>query len=502
MASRQPLGRPGGPVLDDAVGLGPAVPSPIRVLAVDDAAFARRLGSYLEAHYDMAVSVEPDADAALDRLVGPVDADAPAPDDVDCVVGDGRLLGAENLAFASAVRDVRPDLPVVVFGGDEVDADEAFRRGAADYLPQRAEPEQFDRLADRIRVAVARARRDRALRTFYQAAEHAGHSIYITDAEGTILYVNPAFEQTTGYAADEAVGRTPSILKSGVHDDAFYEALWETILAGEVWEDELVNERKDGERYVVEQTIAPVADDRGELTNFVAINHEITSLKRREAALERQNERLEEFAGTLSHDLRNPLNVATGQLELARRTGEPAHFERAERALDRMRTLIDDALALARQGVAVRDPRPVALGAVARDAWRNVETEDATLECTVPRDLTVAADESRLAELFENLFRNAVEHGGPGVSVVVGPLEGRPGFFVADDGPGIPAAERDEVFTAGFTTSADGTGLGLPIVREIAAGHDWGIDLTTSEAGGARFEFAVPGTDWRPTADG
>jgi signal transduction histidine kinase len=100
----------------------------------------------------------------------------------------------------------------------------------------------------------------------------------------------------------------------------------------------------------------------------------------------------------------------------------------------------------------------------------------------------VLADESRLRQLFENLFRNAVEHGGPGVAVTVGPLEGR-GFYVADDGPGIPADERDRVRETGYTTADGGTGFGLSIVESIADAHGWGMRLVESETGGARFEF-------------
>ncbi|WP_435197036.1 ATP-binding protein [Natronomonas sp. EA1] len=201
--------------------------------------------------------------------------------------------------------------------------------------------------------------------------------------------------------------------------------------------------------------------------------------------LRRQNDRLEGFASIVSHDLRNPLNALEGWLELAEETGDPEHFERAERAIDRMRVLIDDLLTLARAGEAIDDLAPVALAAVAEAAWATVPTEDATIRLETTR--TVEADDPRLQQLFENLFRNSTDHGGDTVTVTVGDLED--GFFVADDGPGIPEDAREQVFEDGYTTAADGTGIGLAIVRSIAEAHGWDVRLTASEAGGARFEF-------------
>jgi len=127
-----------------------------------------------------------------------------------------------------------------------------------------------------VQDVTERTERERELRLFREAVEASGHSIYFTDPEGTIEYVNPAFEELTGYTSEEAVGRTPRILKSGEHDRAFYEELWETIVAGNVWQNELANSTKSGERYVVDQTIAPVEGESGEIEHFVAVNTDVT----------------------------------------------------------------------------------------------------------------------------------------------------------------------------------------------------------------------------------
>ncbi len=208
-------------------------------------------------------------------------------------------------------------------------------------------------------------------------------------------------------------------------------------------------------------------------------------LRRRERELVTQNDRLEEFTSIVSHDLRNPLGVAEGRLELAAAECESVHLEHIGQAHTRMRALIDDLLALAREGEAVAETSAVSLPSLVESCWATVETGEATLVADV--DGAVQADESRLKQVFENLIRNAVEHGGDAVTVTVGPVDG--GFYVADDGPGIPADERAAIFDAGYSTGATGTGFGLSIVAQIVEAHGWEIEVTESEAGGARFEI-------------
>ncbi|QLH77261.1 PAS domain S-box protein [Halosimplex rubrum] len=139
---------------------------------------------------------------------------------------------------------------------------------------------------------MARKRAEEELRTFRKAVEQAGHSVYVTDTDGTIEYVNPTFERVTGYGAAEAVGADPSILNSGEHDDAFFADLWATIRDGEVWTGEVRNRRKSGEPYVVNQTIAPIVDGSGTIERFVAVNDEVTDQKRRERELRSQRNSL------------------------------------------------------------------------------------------------------------------------------------------------------------------------------------------------------------------
>ena len=260
------------------------------------------------------------------------------------------------------------------------------------------------------------------------------------------------------------------------------------------------------------------------------VSYELEERAAREK-LERKNERLSEFASIVSHDLRNPLNIAQGQLELARETGAADHLTEAEDALDRMERLVTDLLELARQGSVIESAAEVRLGDVADDAWASVATGDADL--VVESDGHVTADRERLQQLLENLFRNCVEHGstdsrtGSGDAVEHGSTSPRSqapedsevsetpretgeavdsvehgsdpltvrvgvvdrGFYVEDTGPGIPTDERDAVFDRGYSTN-DGTGLGLTIVQAIAEAHGWSAAVVDGADGGARFEFS------------
>ena len=217
---------------------------------------------------------------------------------------------------------------------------------------------------------------------------------------------------------------------------------------------------------------------------------DVTGPERGRRVLERRVEHLERVASVARHDIRNPLEVARIRLEAARDTGEEVHFEKVAGALDRIEGIAQDVLAT---GDGSADPTDaVALVSVAEAAWGTVDTADATLVASSGLP-TVRGDADQVRGLFENLFRNSVEHGGRDVTVTVESLPD--GFAVADDGPGIPPDVRERAFEAGYSTVTDNSGLGLSIVRRVAREHGWRVSLASGEEsaaddeGGARFEF-------------
>jgi PAS domain S-box-containing protein len=209
------------------------------------------------------------------------------------------------------------------------------------------------------------------------------------------------------------------------------------------------------------------------------------TLRARERELERKNEQLEAFTGIVSHDLRNPLNVVAGRVELAQEECDTPHLDVIDGALTRMDQLINQTLTLARSGQVIAETEPVDLSHLIEQCWENVDTGEATLRVeTVPE---IEADPVRLRQLVENLYRNAVEHGSKDVTVTVGKLPD--GFYIEDDGSGILESERDAVFDIGYSTDDGGTGFGLSIVKRIVEAHDWDIRPTEGSDGGARFEI-------------
>ena len=323
------------------------------------------------------------------------------------------------------------------------------------------------------------------------ATDNMEAGLIIVDAEDRVIDVNTRGEEIIDRELDAVLGRHLAEVFADYPD-----LIRQFIDEYEV-HDRFELDEEDGTRHF-EVDISPVYDSADRYTGRVIILREITEriqreleLQRRTEELERQNERLDQFASIVSHDLRNPLNVIHGRMTLARETGEEEHFDRMDRAIQRMEHIIDDMLTLARQGQTVEEREWLDLEDLAREAWANVDTADATL--SIDTDREVSADRSRLLQLFENLFRNSVEHGGDSVTITVGDL--MDGFYVADDGPGIPAEEREQVLEQGFTTAEDGTGFGLAIVRNAVEAHGWALAVKESESGGARFDVTGLGED-------
>ncbi|MFD1587163.1 histidine kinase N-terminal 7TM domain-containing protein [Halorientalis brevis] len=318
----------------------------------------------------------------------------------------------------------------------------------------------------------------------------------VLDSNDNVVDVNEKAAEILGTERDRLIGRPIRAL-----DDEYQETL--DRFSHERETRDQVRIELDGETRHYDIDISPVYDQRDRVTGRVVLIRDITEQERRQRQLEhqkaqlerqtdqleRQNERLEDFASIVSHDLRNPINVVSGRLELARQSPDEEHFDEMEAGLKRMESIIDDMLMMARQGQAVSKTELVSVPAIAEDAWSNVDTKAATLDVETTRE--VQADRGRLLQIFENLFRNAIDHGREDVSIRVGDVED--GFFVADDGPGIPEAERDSVLDKGYTTADDGTGFGLSIVQTAVQSHGWDVEITDSESGGARFEISGVG---------
>ncbi len=325
----------------------------------------------------------------------------------------------------------------------------------------------------------------------------------------TVAAVNPAFARQFDVDTDDLVGEpveaalaavgidadNADVDPDGEEGDSDPDSGEETLNSGE----ETLNsdeDHLDGDEAstgLSAETALTAADGRGFALRQVGTDDggyllltDVSAAIEQQRALEAENDRLEGFARTVSHDLRNPLEVAQSRLIAARETGDEIHYEKTEAAHARINELVEDVLMLAKSGRAISETESVDLATVVTEAWETVDAPTATLD--VDAELgTLTADRERLRTLFENLFRNSVEHAGTDVSISVDSTD--EGFSVADDGPGIPPEHREAVFEDGVSTGDGTTGLGLAIVSEIATAHGWTVAATESDSGGAQLEF-------------
>lgn len=346
----------------------------------------------------------------------------------------------------------------------EIDGDVRYIVGATRGITQREERKQeLERITSEYTTLI----------------ENFPGGVFLFDKQ--LQYVHAGGEElsTVGLSAAEFKKSTPyDVFPSDVAETVA--SAYRTALDGETTTYE---EQLKGEWYRV--TAAPVRDETGQVILGMAVAQNITDEKRRRDEIRQENERLEEFARVVSHDLRNPLTVAEGYIELAQQENDSAHLERATDAIARSQTLIDDLLTLARNEHSITETEVVALSEITHQCWKNVETQSATLHRDVER--VIQADRGRLKQLLENVYRNAVEHGGEDVTVSVRGLED--GFSITDTGPGIPEEDYQNIFEAGYSTADDGTGFGLRIVKQVVEAHGWEITASNHSHGGACFEI-------------
>jgi PAS domain S-box-containing protein len=374
-------------------------------------------------------------------------------------------------------------------------------------------------LVSQVFEADERGKIEAQLQLQSAALNAAANEIIITDRHGVIQWVNPAFTRVTGYTPAEAVGRNPRILKSGKHDLAFYQRLWATILRGEVWRGELVNRKKDGSLFTEETIIAPVKDERGEITHFIAIKQDISERKLLEAKFLRAQrlEGLGALAGGVAHDLNNvlaPILMASELLKSQTTDPNTRHLlELIEGNSQRGAGMIRQILAFARGTSGEKIVLQVShllkeISKMIKDTF----PPSIRCELRVGQDVpTVMGDPTALYQVLLNLCVNARDAMPTGGSITLGAEhmrvdeaharlshEAPPGSYllltVADTGSGIPPEIRDRIFEPFFTTKepGKGTGLGLATVKDIVTGHGGFIHLYSEVGAGTQFRIYLP----------
>jgi PAS domain S-box-containing protein len=463
---------------------GPSVRFPsddeIRVLHVDDEPDVTELSSiFLERlNADITVTEETNPVTALDVLSN---------EPIDCIISDYQMPEMNGVEFLRAVREEFPNLPFILFtarGNEEV-ATDATTAGVTAYV-KKGGPDVYQLLSNQVEQNVARVRSERQARIANDRLLHLYEQtdgFYILNRDWTVLYWNQEMAVRTGRGPDEVLGKEfwevfPEATETELHDRL--QTVIETETADEF---ELFY---DPHGSWVEVRAYPVEE------GLFVHSREITEEKNRERELTRRNRILESFANTVSHDFRNPLQIAEGRLQLAQETGDFTHLEEVARAHNRMRDLIDDLLQLARGENVTTSV--VSLRECATQAWETVSSGERQL--TVLDDGEFEAYPSQIRQLFENLFWNAIDH-GDATEIRVGTIDD--GFYVEDNGRGVRSEDRDRIFEPGYSTSEDGTGYGLHIVANVADMHDWGVSVADGSDGGAHFE--IRGVTYAETED-
>ena len=421
-------------------------------------------------------------------------------DDVGCIVA----LDADERAFTEvreATRAVSDHLPVVAYADGAGVAESVAECSNCRYLPASASTETLAGVVGDA-IATFRERRQQAadssiLQTFLAEGQV---TMFAKDEEGRYVRMadvpyTPDPEEFIGNTDTEAFDHSSDADRKAYEDDL------RVAETGEPIRRQVEHFETQGGDHWSEVTKVPWRDDDGRVVGVVGFALDVSDRMQLERKLEEQQRRFDQFASYVSHDLRTPLQISIGALERAREGHESA-FERIERANERIEEILEDLSALSKGDRSVDlseevldvldvGVSSVELAPLVEQVWTVHGTDEATLDVAIPEGAEVIAEAEAVRPLVENLLKNALDHAGPDVTVRVGATDR--GFYVEDDGPGIPETEREKVLEAGYTTAEDGTGTGLAIVTETVDQQGWEIDIRESEAGGspgARFEFS------------
>jgi len=372
------------------------------------------------------------------------------------------------------------------------------------------------------RDITARKQADALVYKLSRAMEQAGTSLLITDREGTIEYVNPAFTRITGFSAEEAIGQTPRLLKSGNQDATFYESMWNTLSAGDIWNGKVIDKRKDGRLIPVMLNIAPIINDDGLITHFVGSHSDISELENMEHQFyqAQKMEAIGTLVGGIAHDFNNILAGLTGNLYLAKAGAKelPDLFQKLttiEELSFRAADLIKQLLTFARKGTVSMKPLPLA--AFVKEVIKFIRAtvpENIDMQMDICSDsLTVRGDATQLQQVVMNLINNACDavegSGQPRMMIRLEPFATdaafmadhayfKPGRYahllVEDNGSGIPEYLLEHLFEPFFTTKepGKGTGLGLAMVFGAIKTHQGFIEVESSAGKGALFHVYLP----------
>jgi PAS domain S-box-containing protein len=371
-------------------------------------------------------------------------------------------------------------------------------------------------------VKDSRDKNQQILQLLSTAIEYTASTVVITNEKGVIEFVNPAFTKISGYTEEEAIGKTPAVLKSNIHSRSHYENLWKTILSGNVWKGEFYNLRKDGGFYWESAIITPIIDKySGNVTHFVAIKEDITKTKYQVEQLEKSEQKLSElnvtkdkFFSIIGHDLKNPISAVLGLSEVLFETLTPENegFEYAT-AIHESVLSIDNLLnKLLIWSQTQNSKIKLNLSAVRIDKLIDdimvivepiAQNKGIDLRTTIENEIIAKIDHNMISSVLQNLITNAIKFTRKGgeVNISVSKQPGKLNFSVSDTGVGMTAKQLQKLFrldkasSSRGTNNEPGTGLGLIICKEFVESHRGEIWVESTLGKGSKFYFSIPLSD-------
>ncbi len=383
-----------------------------------------------------------------------------------------------------------------------------------------------DYLLGVFRDVTERNRAEDQLRQLYLAVEQSPESIVITDLDARIEYVNAAFTRVSGYSREEALGQNPRMLQSGLTSAETHRGLWSALVAGDIWQGELINKRKNGEIYVEWASISPVRQADGRITHYLAVKSDISEKKRmdaelarhrdhleelvneRTAALERANRELESFSYSISHDLRAPLRAINGFAQIliedrhdSWKDEDRNHLDRIVHASNRMGQLIDDILEFSRISRAELEMVQVDMRGLAQACLHDLAADYPAAQVDIGRLPPATGDAAALRQVLANLIGNALKYSSkkesPRIEIDAREETEEAVYFVRDNGAGFSMEYADRLFGVFQRMHTDaefpGTGVGLAIVKNIVERHGGRVWAEAVKGEGAAFYFTLGG---------
>lgn len=422
-------------------------------------------------------------------------------DKVQCIISDYKMPKMSGLEFLEYVREEHNSLPFILFTGtgNEEIANKAIINGANDYMQKNFCTYTYQLIENRIINFVSEYKTKNELiqktreleneRNFINQSIDSMQDIFcVINTDGDIIRLNEYGKQFMKKITREEDDTELNILDifPDKQKPQIEKAIY-TLIGGNDVKMNLEVIDNENNRIDLDVKSSPLIDSSGEIEGIVGVARDVTKQNEYKNKLKNKNKKLDEFAKIISHDIRNPLAIAKGHLDIfINENGSDSSLEKTKDAICRIEDIIDEVLEVTTADNSTLKKKHVSIQYIINKCWDNIDTKNA--EIHIATNKIISLNEKLSARLFENLFKNSIKHGGSeDIKIKVGTMNN--GFYIEDNGRGIPPENRNKIFNSAYTTSKSGKGLGLTIVEQVCDVHGWDINVKESESGGARFEI-------------